>query len=199
MRFVAPLDDVFHGLAATRVLRILSLFPAKEFTGREMAVEASLAPSNAIAELNRLLEQGFVRRRVAGRSQLWSLDPDHTLGRRLRELFEFEYGLSQDLRSRIAKAARRIPGLQRVVLFGSVARKEERPASDVDVLLLVTRQSDKKQAMAVMADLRRELRHRFGNRLQPILYSHAEWKRGKGRELVRSIEQEGQIVWERST
>lgn len=199
MQFRTPLDEIFHGRAATRVLRVLALFPAKEFTGRELAQEAAVSPSNAIVELNRFLEQGLVRRRIAGRSQLWRLDTTHVIGENVRDIFEFEYALDKDLRQRIAQGVRRIPGLERAVLFGSVARKEERPSSDVDLLLLVRRAADKKGARQAVSALRQEIGTRFRNRLQPIIYSMAEWHRGEGASLIRSIEQEGQLVWERSS
>lgn len=198
MRFQRPLNEVFHGAAATRVARVLALFPTREFTGRELAQEAGIAPSNAIAELNRFLQQGLVRRRIAGRSQLWKLNVEHALGEKLTDLFEFEYSLGKELRQRIAHFVRRIPGLERAVLFGSVVRGDETETSDVDLLLVVRHPRDKEAAMDGVSTLRHELRTRFGNRLQPVIYALAEWGRRKGPGLIRNIEREGEVVWERS-
>lgn len=198
MQFTAPLDDLIHGRVAVRVLRLLCLFPSKEFTGREMAREARVPPSNAIAELNRFYEQGIVRRRTAGRSQLWQLVSDHALAEGLRELFESEHGLGRELRQKLAAGLRGIPGVERAVLFGSTARGESRPSSDVDLLVIVKDARSKAALMSRIGKLRRLVGARYGNRLQPVVYTLQEWKARKGPDLVRAIEQEGQIVWERA-
>lgn len=199
MQFTAPLDELIHGRVAVRVLRLLCLFPSKEFTGREIAREANVPPSNAIMELNRFYEQGLVRRRTAGRSQLWELATDHALAEGLRDLFESEHGLGRELRQRLAAGLRAIPGVERAVLFGSIARGETRPTSDVDLLVIVRDARSKATLMSRMGELRRFVGTRYGNRLQPVVYTLPEWKARKGPGLVRAIEQEGQIVWERSS
>lgn len=198
MQFWAPLDEILHGRPGVRLLRSLSLFPTKEFTGRELAREARVPPSTAIAELNRFLEQGLVRRRTAGRAQLWKLDPLQEIAQKLRELFEFEYGLDKELRQALAHGVRRIPGVERAVLFGSMARRDATPTSDVDLLVVVDSNRRKDAVLAALGPLREAIAERFGNRLSPILYAEQEWRSRKAPELVRTIEREGRIVWERS-
>lgn len=197
MQFTAPLDELIHGRVAVRVLRLLCLFPSKEFTGREIAREAHVPPSNAIAELNRFYEQGLVQRRTAGRSQLWKLVPEHALVPELRELFESEHGLGRDLRRRLAVELRRILGVERAVLFGSVARGESRGSSDIDLLVIAKDARSKARLLQAAGNLRDVVARRYGNRLQLVVYSLEEWKSRKGPELVREIEQDGQLVWER--
>jgi len=199
MQFTAPLDELIHGRVAVRVLRLLCLFPSKEFTGREMAREADAPPSNAIKELNRFYDQGVVRRRTVGRSQLWKLASEHALVPRLRLLFESEHDVGQELRQKLASGLRAIPGVDRAVLFGSMARGESRASSDIDLLVIVKDAPSKAQVMARMGGLRRLVGTRYGNRLQPVVYSIQEWKARKGPGLVRRIEEEGQVVWERSS
>lgn len=198
MQFTLPLDELFHGKVAVRVLRILALFPTKEFTGRELARDAGVPPSNAIAELNRFQEQGMVQRRTVGRAQLWKLVATNVLAQEVRRMFEFERALGQDLRRDLAKEIKRIPGVERAVLFGSTARGSSRPSSDIDVLVIVEDARSKQRVLAGVQDLRRQLGDRYGNRLQLVVYSRNEWRDGKAPQLIRSIEQEGQLVWERS-
>ena len=198
MRLVVPFDDILHGRAAVRVLRALALFPTKEFTGREVAREAAVSPSVAVGELDRFLVHGLVRRRSAGRAHLWKLDPSHRIAAKLRELFEFEYRLDQDLRQTLAQGVRRIPGVQRAILFGSMGRGEGTPESDVDLLLIVDSSSRKGPAMEALGPLRRTVLDQFGSRLSPIIYAQQEWRSRKAPSLVRSIEREGRVVWERS-
>ena len=198
MKSSAPFDDILHSRPAVRLLRSLALFPTKEFTGRELAREVGVPPSVAIAELNRFLNQGLVRRRTAGRAQLWKLDPSQTLAQKIRELFEFEYGLDKDLRQTISHGVREIVGVERAVLFGSMARGDATPTSDIDLLVVVKSKARKDAVLEALAPLRGAVAQRFGNRLSPILYSQQEWRSRKSAELVRTLEREGRAVWERT-
>ncbi len=198
MRFTAPLDELIHGRVAVRVLRMLCLFPTKEFTGRELAREADVPPSNVGNELRRLREHGLVQRRTAGRAHLWKLVPGHALVPELRGLFDAELRLREQLRAEIVAGLRGVPGIERAILFGSVTRGDERPTSDVD-LLIITRDERSKSALAEhLGDLRQSVQRRFGNRLQIIPYTLKEWRSRKGPGLVDAITREGQVIMEGS-
>ncbi|MBI4020904.1 MAG: nucleotidyltransferase domain-containing protein [Candidatus Aenigmarchaeota archaeon] len=56
--------------------------------------------------------------------------------------------MEQDLfaqAQRIATALRRLPGLRAVVLYGSVARGEERPGSDIDLFIILSQKGQEQR------------------------------------------------------
>ncbi len=191
-----PLDDIFNGVVALRVTRTLALHPTKEFTGRELAREAHVSPSKAIDALNRLREHGLVVRRTVGPAHLWRFRRDAALAEPLRELFEREHGLDQEIRKTLTAGLRRIPRVQRAVLFGSRARGDANATSDIDLLVIVTHERHKRAFDAAFPDLRTRIEERFGAHLQPVVYSQEEARRKRDHPLLRAAENEGVVLVE---
>jgi predicted nucleotidyltransferase len=77
------------------------------------------------------------------------------------------------------------------ILFGSVARQEEEPGSDVDLCCVV---DDEKGKVAVQEALDANARHlfrTFGANISPILFTKRELLRKRGTSLVKAILAEG--------
>ena len=85
-----------------------------------------------------------------------------------------------------------IPGISRIVLFGSCARNELRAGSDLDLLILTLR--------PVPRELRGELcgilaEEKNGIATDLVFYTEEEFGRSDCR-LVREIRKDGRILWE---
>lgn len=102
--------------------------------------------------------------------------------------------LPERLRSALAEYALRVrdgmaDDLRDVRLFGSWARGEAGPDSDVDVWLLVARRDDRARMVPYEASMRVLLDH--GVDIAPTVMDEAEWQtllrreRRLGREIVR--------------
>lgn len=94
----------------------------------------------------------------------------------------------QDLHSEIAaRLQRAVPELLDVLLFGSRARGDHRPDSDVDLVLILPDAAD---ATEVLLRARKSLRH-LGVGFDLLLLTRAQWAQLRqdrswlGRELVR--------------
>lgn len=173
MRFHRPLDDVLRGRSALAVLRTLTRFPQKEFTGRELADVAGVAPSKAIVELNRLLRTGAVHRRTVGRMHLWRAVEGHFILDAVGAALAAERRVLADLEATLAKGLKR-PGVRAGFIHGSVARGDEAPDSDIDVFVVVDREEDKERILPAVAKVSEEVLARYGNPLHVIVYSAAE-------------------------
>jgi len=80
--------------------------------------------------------------------------------------------------------------LERIVLYGSYARGEQTPGSDVDLLVLVTEKhdGDRRRAFDAAKQFVAE-----GKLFSPRVYSIEEYgeKHAEGNRFVRNVEQEG--------
>lgn len=102
-------------------------------TGRAVARIAGLTQSTAQRALTSLRSSGLVLAEPAPPSWLYRANLDHLAMPALRAL----YGLDDELRTRMADhvAGWRLPPVS-VIVFGSVARGEVTPGSDIDVLVV---------------------------------------------------------------
>jgi Nucleotidyltransferase domain. len=109
-----------------------------EFSGRELARRAGHGSTEGIRRAaDRLVMEGIVSRRVAGGAHLYRLNRDHIAAHWIEGLAAMSEQLVDRLRTAIA--AWEEPA-SLAFLFGSVARRQAGPRSDLD--LLVVRQRD---------------------------------------------------------
>lgn len=126
LRVIAPsLDgDVLAALARGEV----------EVSGRELHRLVGHASEEGVRRAaERLTRQGIVRRRLVGRSRLYSLNREHLAAVPVQHLANLRGQLIERLRDAVAGWN---PPPTAVVLFGSVARGTAAESSDLDLLVI---------------------------------------------------------------
>lgn len=198
MRFHSSLDGILVNRTALRVARLLVGNVGSEFTGREVAIRSKTSPANAIRELRRFEDNGLVERRVVGRAQVWKWKGAHYLTKPLRAAFLAEEGTLKALCTEIVRELGPDERVIKAVLFGSVARGDERAGSDIDLLVIAR---DERSVEAVRQRLDRLLERvsrSFGNSLAPIVYSAEEARRKNRPTLLVNVEREGVVLLDRT-
>jgi predicted nucleotidyltransferase len=82
---------------------------------------------------------------------------------------EFREGLRSRLRKKIPRS------VTTLVVYGSVARREDTPESDLDLLVLVSAVRDKEAVQPWIDEIFRALSEEFGVRLSPLVLTGAEF------------------------
>ncbi len=101
-----------------------------------------------------------------------------------------------DVDKRILKRLKRLlqkrVALRRLVLFGSRARGDADPDSDVDVLVVIEGAADE-ATRDYVSDCAWEAGYREGVVIVPVVFSREEWEEGpeRGSLLAQAIEREG--------
>lgn len=194
MRFRDPLDTVLGQLSKVRVLRFLVMSEG-ERAGREIARSVALSHPIVHRSLQDLAAQGLVASRRAGGALLYRTNPNHWLVKELLgPLFAKEREALRALGVFLLKRLQ-APDAS-LILFGSVARGEERPDSDLDLLVILPDQGRRKTIEAEVFDLASEVSRAFGNRLAPVILTRLEFReRFRRRERwIRSVLKEGQVI-----
>lgn len=181
-----PLDWVFAAPSQLAVLRALK-DSAEGMSGRAAARAAGINHQACKQALDRLEALGLVIRQGSGYTQLLRLNSAHALVEgALLPLFRAEKDFQAQLRGAIARGLGK--DARTATLFGSAVRKEDRPGSDIDLLLVA--ESGRKAELANKAiELGRSFTKRYGLRLSPITYSAAEARArySSGDPLIRDI------------
>jgi predicted nucleotidyltransferase len=185
------LDDVFSSPANCALLRAL-LDSREGMSGRAAARAAGINHQVGALAIRRLEASGVVERRGGGRVQLVRLRPENALvNDLLRPLFRGERTLWIRLRNELSKGWGK--DVLSVVLFGSAARGDAGPDSDVDLLVVAKRSAFVRTA----ADERREfILRRYDFRLSTLILDPEGLKRRfrSGDALLLNILREGILL-----
>ncbi len=202
MRFSQPLDQILGNASKVRILRFLCR-KGGEWSGRRIAAELGLNPVTAHAALRALHLATVLEFRKVGNSFVYSLRDDHYLVRQvLRPLFEQEAQTLEHLRQRLTEQfiAKVRGDIVTVALYGSVARGQERPTSDLDLVVLVVSERAKAPVRAALDRAWESVVKEFGNPLAAYVstVSEARQKYRRGLPLWQNILAHHQPVWGQS-
>lgn len=176
------LGALLFGAYRRQVLALLLMHPEQSFHVREIARITGKPAGTLYRELNSLAQAGLLIRSPFGNQVHYQANPACPIYDELRGILRKTFGVADVLREALESLANQI---EVAFVYGSVARGEERAASDVDVMIIgKLKFSDAVLALSAAEEmLRREV--------NPHIYSPREFKsKVAGREpfLVRVME-----------
>jgi predicted nucleotidyltransferase len=160
-------------------------------SGRAIARAAGINHQACAVALRSLESLGLLERQGAGRIQLIRLNFDNYLLKTLvLPLLQKERQLLVNVRRDIVRTFQN--QATTITLFGSVARGQDVPGSDVDVLILAEG-SDKSRILSKASRYSAEFQERHGLRLSPLVMTPGEARRkAKGSNgLLKNILADG--------
>ncbi len=194
MKFHNTLEEMFSSKVKIAVMKLVCLNPERKYSGREMARLLNQSASRVSEVLELFRKNGVVNREMVGRSSQWGLNKESIVVEEVSSLINVERKIYMALKARIYETLIREKSIQKVVLYGSVARKKEKPESDIDVFIIVTTKKDKEVAAELVGKLNKYLLPRYGNVISESIYSEREWKDMEKTKMFKKIESEGEII-----
>lgn len=171
------MDDILGNRTQIKLLRLLSRTRSAH-TGRELARLIDQSHNTTRYALEELERNGLVVKQQAGRSNLYSLDEDNII---FTEILSPAFKLEEDLLREVARIFSDKFGedLVAAIVFGSVAKGEEHPNSDIDLILVFGDEVDPRDKEDEVAEASLQVAKLFGNQVSPILLKSAEFERKK--------------------
>ena len=178
-----------------RLLRVLFGFPDLDFTGEDLGRKAGVSKPMTHKALSELMEENLVARRVAGRAYLYRLVPGSYSAKLVAPLFRDDNSPIEEL-ARLLRKKFEVSPVASATLYGSIVRGEEKPDSDIDIYLVLRRESDRGRIEVLVSELNRLVQALFGNRLSPMVKTLEEARRAyRGRRsLELAVESEGRLL-----
>jgi predicted nucleotidyltransferase len=162
------LASLLFGSYRRRVLGLLLLHPQESFHVREIARQTETNAGTLHKELARLAQVGLLQRERVGNQLRYGANRQCPIFAEMASILRKTSGLADVLLDAISPLARRI---KVALIFGSVARGEERTGSDVDVLLV----GEIGFAEAVKA--LHATQEKIGREINPVVMSPDEFRR----------------------
>lgn len=173
-----PLDAVLGSLAKVRILRCLCASDAP-LSGREIARRIGLSHAGVLRALRTLEESDAVWPVTDPTGIRFALNRENELVRDgLVPLFGVEASMDDRLR---AYMLGQIPAALSVTMFGSVARREDRSGSDLDVLVVVPDTMDPYEVSDRFDGV--ETYPRLGKIVQPVVFTVSGLREAAARRL----------------
>jgi len=127
------LKSLFGSGARGKILDLLLLHPHERFYVRQLAGTLGLAVRSVQQEMPRLREAGVVVREEDGNRVYYRTDRQCPIFPELQRIFLKLGGIAQILRGPLAERA---GAIRCAFIFGSVARGDEEPWSDIDLFVI---------------------------------------------------------------
>jgi predicted nucleotidyltransferase len=160
------LADALFSKVQQRVLGVLFGNPDRSFFANEIITLANSGTGAVQRELARLEGAGLLNVKRLGRQKHYQANAAAPVFAELRDLVMKTSGLADVLRAALSPLAEKIAA---AFVYGSIAKGESTPASDVDVMIV----SDELTYSDVFSVLE-EAGNRLGRKVNPTVYSRKE-------------------------
>lgn len=174
------LATLLFGNYRRRVLGLLLLHPDETYHVREIARLTDTTAGTLHKELARLAEVGLLTKAQVGNQVRYAANRQSPIFEELASILRKTSGLADIVLDALAGLDKRI---NVALIFGSVARGEERAGSDVDVLIIGT------LGLADAAKALHPVQEKIGREINPVVMALDEYRRknNEGDGFVREI------------
>lgn len=191
MRVHAPLDKILNSELKVKILRFLCRTEA-EWNGRQIAQEIKVSPAACHKALRELNNERALLFRSVGRSYLYRLNRENIIiSELLKPLYQRENKIPKKLYSAILRniSSLVIKDTISIAVFGSVKRKKERAASDIDLLVLIKNEENKEKVEEGFGKVNEKIINRYGNTVAVYIQTIKEFKSKykRGLPLIKNI------------
>ncbi|MCK4244044.1 MAG: nucleotidyltransferase domain-containing protein [Candidatus Omnitrophica bacterium] len=191
MKVHNPLDKILNNEVKVKILRFLCKTGA-EWSGRQLAKEIKVNPATCHKALRELNNERVLLLRSIGKSYLYRLNGENFIvSDLLKPLYERESKILKEIYKTIVESISSlvINNIVSIAIFGSVQKEKERPASDVDILVLVGKEKDKVKTEKDFERVNENIVRKFGNAVSPYIQTVREFKLKRRRNvaLIKNI------------
>jgi predicted nucleotidyltransferase len=162
------LDDIFGSKSKVRILRLLSTYPEREFTEREIARHIDMSQNTVNKSLIDLKSTNALSYRGIGRANVYIINENSVLFPFLQDIFKDESRIREEVIKKLKNATKPFVSC---IIFGSFAKGIERYDSDLDLIVITKNKTKAKQALDKLGE---ELLKKYGIYLSLVLLTPRE-------------------------
>ena len=194
MKWNNTLDEVMGSKLKIRLIRAL-YESGRPLTGMKLAQAAGYSHTQAYKALDDLETLGVVTKDYAGASYLYSINPrSYVVNEMLAPALAVEKKMLRALASRFYKRLGK--DLVSITLYGSVARREDQPGSEIDLILVVRDDAYLEELESIAAEVSLDSALEFGGPVSAFVVPKTEYrrKRDEAGAMWARVNSEGRVI-----
>lgn len=185
------LDEIFSTWSHVAVLRVMQ-HTLHGMSGREVARLSNMNHRACLNALTNLENLSVVLRQRGGREHLFTLNRDHKLvAKGIFPLLKLERDYLDSIKDYLKLHLKKY--YSSMILFGSVARKQENVMSDVDICFIVNSMKEKTKLKKLLYEINPSLKKQFGVNVSATILREKEFQ-GQRKLLINNILKEGILL-----
>lgn len=183
---LGSVGDLLFGQTRGRVLALLFGAPDQSFFVRQISRQIETSVGSVQRELEVLRDAGLIERSVLGVQVFYRANREHPVFPELRALLAKTTGIFHLLKSALAPLSARIDF---ALVYGSVARGEDKSTSDIDLMIVGAVSFD--EVLDAASSVEKVLRRT----VNPTIYSPQELRQRlrNGNHFLRSLEKSKKV------
>ncbi len=194
-----PLNYILGQPSKIKILRFLILSHA-QLNGREIAKSVGLSHVKVHSALKDLYRHGLINMRSVGKSLIYWLNEEHFLVTEiLKPIFVKEAEIFQ-LIARVILKKSYSPYPLSIILFGSFAKNNASPDSDIDVAVIYPDSKNKLLIIKELSEAEKKITLLFGNHLAsvPLKITDFQTKFNKNEKFIKEVVHSGKVIYGKS-
>lgn len=194
MKWNHTLEEVAGNKLKIRIIRTL-YESGRPLTGLKLARAVGYSHTQTYKALDELETLGVVRKDHAGASDLYSINPrSYLVNEMLVPALLAEKRMLKALASMFYERMGR--DLVSITLYGSVARREDKPGSDIDLILVVRDSADLESLEDTAAEVALDAALEFGGPVSAFVVSEADYRRRlkEGKAMWAEVKSQGLTI-----
>lgn len=194
MRFHVSLFTIINSEAKVKLVRFLLKHDAA-MSEREIASIIGISHMSVNRLLQEFAEMNLVQYSTVGKAHVWKANKKSYVYQNLKKVIRNIEKIPSPILELKELILKRCPKtvVEKIVLFGSVAKQKEQFNSDIDLFILVKKEQDKDKLEMEIEKLSLECLDVFGNRLSPYIISKAELQQKNNLKVIEGVNQGIQI------
>jgi len=176
-----------------KIIKSLINYPNREWTIKELSKESEVSKPTVWRKIKRLEKKGFIEKSKKGRTIVVEVKNPRLLRNIIRGTQPHNEA-KKEVAKEFAQEIKKLPGVNKVILYGSVARGTADEESDIDILVLTKK--DNEETQREVESIADKISSKESFKIMPDITTNSKFKimEKHGDLFAKNIEEEGEII-----
>lgn len=175
-----------------KIVELFLNYPRREFTVNELSRLSGIPYATTWRFIQKLDKSGIILTKVVGHSFICTLNKSSPFLKELKKIWGIEFSPQRLVVRDFVIKAGKMTGIKKIILFGSVARRNEKLISDIDIVVIADKVEGLENRITLLAD---EILKKSKMKIIPLIMTVKEAEEDK--QFAEGLKK-GEVLYERT-